>query len=115
MFGLAIALAAEGAVAFAFDEDEDESREVHARPTWKDNDAIHDRARRAREGGEILTMTEIIKRVHARTPGRVLDAELEREGGPWIYEIRLLDPRGRLFQLKIDAHSGETLDSTEGR
>jgi uncharacterized membrane protein YkoI len=111
-FGLALTLAAEGAAAFA--SDEDESREVHAPPIWKDSGDVLDRARRASQSGEILTLAEILRRVRARTPGRVLNAELEREGGPWIYEIRLLDPSGRLFRLKIDAQSGKTVESIEG-
>jgi uncharacterized membrane protein YkoI len=78
-------------------------------PVWEDDDDSHDRARRANEGGEILDMSVILGRVRAQAPGRVLDTELEREHGRWIYEVKLLDPRGRLYELEVDARTGAVL------
>jgi uncharacterized membrane protein YkoI len=73
---------------------------------WEDDDDSHDRARRASEGGEILTMSQILDRMRVQAPGRVLDTELEREHGRWVYQIKLLDPEGRLYEVEVDAHSG---------
>jgi uncharacterized membrane protein YkoI len=76
---------------------------------WDDNDQGHDRARRASAGGQILTMTELLGRIHTQVTGRILDAELEHEDGAWIYEIKVLDPEGRLYELVVDAKSGRVL------
>lgn len=91
-----------------------DGRTANGGKVWEDDDDSHDRARRASEGGEILTMSEILKRIRPEAPGRVLDTELEREDGRWIYEIKLLDARGRLYEVEIDAHSGDLLRKWEG-
>jgi uncharacterized membrane protein YkoI len=59
-------------------------------------------------------MTEILQRLRPQAPGRVLDTELEVEDGRWIYEIKLLDAKGRLYAVDIDAQSGELLRKWEG-
>ena len=110
LFALTLALATGQALAH---KDGDGMHGQGAR-AWEDDDDSHDRARRASEGGEILTMTEILKRIRPQAPGRVLDTELEREDGRWIYEIKLLDAKGRLYEVEIDAHSGELLRKWEG-
>jgi uncharacterized membrane protein YkoI len=76
---------------------------------WEDDDDSHDRARRASEEGEILTMSQLLELVRIQAPGRVLDTELEREHGRWIYQIKLLDPAGRLYEVEVDARSGAIL------
>ena len=35
--------------------------------------------------------------------------ELEREDGRWVYEIKLLQPGGRLVKLEVDAATGQVL------
>jgi uncharacterized membrane protein YkoI len=80
---------------------------------WEDDDRSYDRARRASERGEILSLADIYARAAARTPGRVLETELETkmDGGPprWVYELRILDARGRVRELKLDARTGKVL------
>jgi uncharacterized membrane protein YkoI len=80
---------------------------------WEDDDHSHDRARRAAERGEILNLSEVYTRVAAQVPGRVLEAELEREYGRWVYELKILDPRGRLQEIELDARTGAILDHEE--
>lgn len=77
---------------------------------WSDEDRTHDRARRARERGEILPIAEIFVHARAQFPGRVLEAELEREHGQWVYELKILDARGRLFEIYMDARTGDVLE-----
>ena len=43
--------------------------------------------------------------------GRVIETELERDDGRWVYEFRLLPPSGQVFQLKLDAATGALLRS----
>lgn len=73
---------------------------------WEDDNHSYDRARRASEQGEILSLAEIYTRVAAQVPGRILDAELEKEHGRWVYELRILDPDGRLQEVALDARTG---------
>ncbi|MFY9975191.1 MAG: PepSY domain-containing protein [Chromatiaceae bacterium] len=76
---------------------------------WTDEDHSYDRARRATERGEILPLETIYARALARIPGRVLEAELERKGRLWVYELKILDDRGRLFEVYLDASTGAIL------
>lgn len=69
----------------------------------------HERARRALESGEIRPLSELLAQIEARYDGRVIETELERDDGRWIYEFTLLPPTGRLFELEIDAATGEVL------
>jgi len=93
----------------------------HGGRDWEDAGHSYDRARRASERGEILSLTEIYRRAATRFPGRVLEAELELESdqgpeqkpGHWVYELKILDPGGRLLEGHLDAHSGAILDQEE--
>ncbi|MGE5155788.1 MAG: PepSY domain-containing protein [Bdellovibrio bacteriovorus] len=83
------------------------------RREWADEDRSHDRARRATERGEILPLTVIYERALARLPGRVLEAELERKHGLWVYELKILDADGRLYEVHLDAGTGAVLKQEE--
>ncbi|MCL4745972.1 MAG: PepSY domain-containing protein [Burkholderiaceae bacterium] len=72
-----------------------------------------DRARRALEAGEILPLRTILERVSVEYPGRVIEVELEREDGRWVYEIKLLRAGGSLVRLEVDARDGTTLARKE--
>lgn len=83
------------------------------RRDWADEDSSHDRARRATERGEILPLSAIYERALASLPGRVLEAELERKHGRWVYELKILDAGGRLFEVYLDAGTGAVLKQEE--
>ncbi|MFN8994621.1 MAG: PepSY domain-containing protein, partial [Pseudomonadota bacterium] len=51
----------------------------------------------------------LLERLEREHPGQVLEVELEQEDGRWIYEIKLLQPGGRLVKLELDAASGAIL------
>ncbi|MEZ5628660.1 MAG: PepSY domain-containing protein [Rhodocyclaceae bacterium] len=72
-------------------------------------DGDHDRARRAREAGQVLPLPAILERVAQDYPGRVLEVELEDEDDRWIYEIKLVQPGGRLLKLEVDAADARVL------
>jgi len=81
-----------------------------------DDERDHDRARRALQAGEVLPLSTVLARLATTHPGQVLEVELERDGGRWIYEIKLLQPGGGLLKLKLDARTGEVLKHrTKGR
>lgn len=73
-------------------------------------DGDHDRARRAREAGEIAPLDRVLAEVARTEPGRVIDVDLEREHGRYVYEVKLLSPEGRRRKLRYDAKSLERLD-----
>ncbi|NMG28482.1 PepSY domain-containing protein [Aromatoleum evansii] len=73
------------------------------------DDHDHDRARAALERGEVLPLRTILDKVEREHPGKVVDVELEREHGRWIYEIRLLRGGGALVRLDVDARDGTVL------
>jgi hypothetical protein len=39
----------------------------------------------------------------------VLELELERDDGRWIYEIKLLQANGQLLRLEVDAATAQVL------
>ena len=78
-------------------------------------DSDHDRARRAREAGQVLPLPVILDRVAQDFPGQVLEVELEDEDDRWIYEIKLVQPDGRLIKLEVDATDARILKSRSKR
>jgi uncharacterized membrane protein YkoI len=65
-----------------------------------------ERVRALVERGEILPLEEILKRNEQSTGGRIIEVELERKRGTYVYEIKVLRPDGRYRELKIDARTG---------
>jgi hypothetical protein len=45
----------------------------------------------------------------------VIELDLERDDGRWIYELELVSPEGRLYEMEIDAASGAVLESSARR
>ena len=77
-------------------------------------DGDHDRARVALESGEILPLQTIIAQLEQVYPGQILEVELERDDGLWIYEIKLVRANGVLIKIDLDASDGRLL-SVKGR
>lgn len=73
----------------------------------------HDRARKALEASEILPLRTVLEKVDSDTPGQVMEVELERKNGRWIYEIKLLRPGGVLVKLHVDASDGSIIGGRE--
>ncbi|ROT99425.1 PepSY domain-containing protein [Histidinibacterium lentulum] len=73
-------------------------------------DGDHDRARGALERGEILPLAQILAVAVAHVPGRIIEVELERDDGRWIYEVELLTRGGRLVEIEIDGATGRILE-----
>lgn len=69
----------------------------------------HERARAAVQAGEVLPLAVLLQRLQRTHPGQVLEVELERDDGRWLYELKLLQPGGQLLKLEIDAASGQVL------
>jgi uncharacterized membrane protein YkoI len=67
----------------------------------------HDLVRRAVERGEIRPLAEIREVIRNKLPGKIVRTEVEQKHGRWVYEFRVVDERGRLFEVYVDAHTGE--------
>ena len=86
-------------------------------PTFADDDddeRDQERALRALESGEVLPLAAILERAEAMLTGRMIEAELERDDGLWIYELTLLSPEGHVIEAEFDAGTAELL-GLEGR
>ena len=73
-------------------------------------DGDHHESRHLVEQGEILPLQQILDLLGREQVGRVLEVELEREHGRYIYEIELLGEDGRVLEYEIDAASGEIIN-----
>jgi len=72
----------------------------------------HERARKAYEAGEIVSLGTILSAVEREQKGQVVEVELERERGRWVYEVEVLAPDGHVVELVYDAVGGKRLPST---
>ena len=76
---------------------------------WASENRDHERARAAVEAGQILPLPTLLDRLRRTHPGQVLELELERDDGRWIYEVKLLQADGQLLKLEVDAATGQLL------
>lgn len=65
----------------------------------------HDAARLAVARGEIRPLADILAAVREKLPGNIAGVEIERKSGRWLYEFRVVDGNGRLFEVYVDAQS----------
>ncbi len=74
-------------------------------------DEDHEAARRLKQAGEILPLEQVLDKAGATHPGRVLEVELEREKGRYIYELEVLTDENIVWELKYDARSGALIET----
>ncbi|MBL1277316.1 MAG: PepSY domain-containing protein [Ectothiorhodospiraceae bacterium] len=72
-------------------------------------DVNHDKARQLKDMGEILPLEQILQVARREHPGRVIEVELEKEDGRYVYEVEILDKRGEVWELYFDAASAELI------
>lgn len=77
-------------------------------------DEDHEAARRLRQEGRIVPLESILEGVRTRYPdGTLLEVELEREKGAWMYEVELLDATGNVREMLFDARTGEFIGNED--
>lgn len=59
--------------------------------------------------GDILSLEKISQKARSYKPGEILEVELEKKHGRYIYEIEILDAASQVWELKLDAKSGQLL------
>ncbi|WP_294541398.1 PepSY domain-containing protein [uncultured Rhodoblastus sp.] len=70
-----------------------------------------DEAQAAVKSGAIRPLEDIVAGLRLRMPGEIVKIKLEREHGLWVYEFRVLDSRGRLREVTVDAATGAIMDA----
>lgn len=69
-----------------------------------------DTARQLQQRGDILPLEQIIDLAVAVKQGQILETDLERDDGRYVYELEILDSRGQVWELELDAQTGELLE-----
>ena len=57
-----------------------------------------------------VTIDQAIKIASDKQPGRVIEAELEKEHGKAVWEVEVVTPEGKIVEVHIDADSGTIID-----
>lgn len=65
--------------------------------------------RQLQRSGEILSLEQIFDRARKVKPGRIVDVDLDKDDGRYIYEIELLESSGKVWEMEFDARTGELL------
>jgi len=78
-------------------------------PVLADRDRDYERARRAVERGEALALADILTRVRSDLGGEIMGVSFERKRDRWIYEFKVIDPAGRLWEVYVDASTAAIL------
>lgn len=76
-------------------------------------DIDHDEAYRMQQAGEILPLESILQKAKQYHDGKVLEVELEKKRGTLVYEIKILDTNGLLWEMKLDAIDGTVISEEE--
>ncbi len=77
-------------------------------------EADHEQAKALLENGDIKPLEEVLIQAIKAHPGRILEVQLTWEddhGGTWVYEIQMLDDAGVVWEIELDAATGELLDA----
>ena len=78
-------------------------------PALADEDIDQNKAQALREQGVILPLEDILRAVQKSKHGRVMEVELEKKHGRYIYEIEIVDVNGKVWEMKIDASDGSLI------
>lgn len=61
------------------------------------------------EAGDIMPLEFILEQLQKRTSGRVIEVELERKHGRFVYEIEQIEEQGVVREYTFDASNGNLL------
>ncbi len=72
-------------------------------------DDDHVAARKLHDAGTILSLESIADRARAHKAGQILETELEFKHDRYVYEVEILDAGGQVWELKLDAGTGDLI------
>jgi uncharacterized membrane protein YkoI len=70
-------------------------------------------AARLAKNGDILPLEQILQHAQAVQPGKVIETEFEHKRGRYIYEVEVLDDKGVVWKLKLDAKTGALIGAKQ--
>ncbi len=70
----------------------------------------YNQAKQLLEAGEILPLEQILAGLSRHIPGRVLEVELETDVKQVMYKIELIDNKGLIWKLKVNAKTGKMIE-----
>jgi uncharacterized membrane protein YkoI len=62
-----------------------------------------------KESGRIMPLEDLISQVHSEYPGRIIEVKLDDDDGRYVYELELVDENGVVWDLEVDASTGQVL------
>ncbi|WP_312949142.1 PepSY domain-containing protein [Agrobacterium sp.] len=74
--------------------------------TAKDLDRLRDAVKR----GDVLPLSVLQEKLRISYPGDIIKVELDEDDGHFIYEFKVLQANGRLYEIEMDAKDGTILD-----
>src|SRR4051794_10626603 len=66
----------------------------------------HDLARQGQMQQTMVPLRTIITAIRQTIPGDIAGIELERRTGNWLYEIKVISPKGVMIEVHVDARTG---------
>ena len=72
------------------------------------------RAREAYERHEILPLSGILASVRKSYPGNVVNIEYEELAHRHIYEFEIVNPKGQVVEVDVDAATGKVIGAEAG-
>jgi uncharacterized membrane protein YkoI len=70
-------------------------------------------ARKLRASGQIMPLEKIHEKANLIKSGKILETELEIKNGRYVYEVELLETTGLVWEIKLDAKTGELIELEE--
>ncbi len=90
------------------DDDDDRNEPFFQKKSKKS----HQRSiRKAVQTKQILPLRKIMRLVKRKTRSEIIKIELEHKKRGWIYEFKVVDQKGRLRELYVDATNGAIIKS----
>ena len=78
-----------------------------AKTSDAENDAVADLATAK------ITLTQAVGAAEAQSGGKATKAELEGERGVIVYQVEIVTPDNKVFDVKVDAADGKVLSSKQ--
>lgn len=84
-------------------------------PAWSDSKGKKDKEEDARVTDLVkdakVTIDQAIKTAMEKSPGTIVEAELEKKHGKTVWEVEVVGADGNVTEVHIDADSGEVIDT----
>lgn len=68
-----------------------------------------DQVHRLKEAGDIMSLETLLQRVRRDYPGRVIEIEIEKDNGRYVYELEIVDNEGIVWEIELNARTSELI------